>query len=315
MNAFVTGGAGFIGSHLVDALVKDERFYKVVVIDNYRTGLKSNLEHLDGQFIMIEDSISREYGHLSLREYLREHNIDVIFHLAAAPGVPISMKEPDVSHIENVVGTFNILEAARQEGIKRVIFSSSSSIYGGTASFPTVESANPMMEYNPKSPYAQFKMIGEHYCKMYSSLFGVDTVCLRYFNIFGPRQRADSPYAAVIASFLDCAANDKTPTIHGDGENFRDFTYVENAVHANILAATHPNSINGESFNVGTGGKISINEVHVASEAKPAQYVEARVGDVIGSQASIDKISSLLGYKVLVDFKEGMRRTKEWHNE
>ena len=134
-------------------------------------------------------------------------------------------------------------------------------------------------------------------------------------NCFGPRQRSDSPYAAVIASFLDCAANDKTPIIHGDGGQFRDFTYVENAVHANILAATHPDLINGESFNVGTGSKISINEVYMASGAKLAQYVKPRAGDVRGSQASIDKISTVLGYRVLVDFEEGMKRTREWHNE
>jgi len=215
--------------------------------------------------------------------------------------------------MENVNGTFNVLEAARQAKVKRVVFSSSSSIYGGKANFPTYEADFPMIEYRPQSPYAQFKAVGEQYCKMYSSMFGLDTVCLRYFNVMGPRQRADSAYAAVVAAFIDCAVNNKIPKIHGDGLAFRDFTFVDNVVSANILAATYPNLLRGESFNVGTGRKITVNDVHKVSGALPAIYSENRIGDVNGSQASIEKISKVLGYKVLVNFEDGMKLTKEWH--
>jgi nucleoside-diphosphate-sugar epimerase len=318
MNALVTGGAGFIGSHLVDKLVDDNRVDKVIVVDNLSSGLKSNLKkHLDSEpsnITFLNLDISKNDSKKLLADVMRAANIDTIFHLAAAAGVPFSVKEPMESYKNNDFSTFNVLEASRLSDVKRVVISSSSSIYGGSKSFPTVESDNAYLDFNPQSPYAQYKAIGEQFCRLYSNVYGLDTACLRYFNIFGPRQRADSAYAAVVASFLDASAGNKTPVIHGDGTQFRDFTYVANAVHANMLAGFHHEPIGGESFNVGTGSKISVNDIHKESGAPMAKYTESRAGDVYGSQASIEKISKRLGYEVLVNFKDGMSLTKEWYD-
>lgn len=315
MRALVTGGAGFIGSHLVDALVDDQRVSEVVVVDNLSSGLETNLlRYKDTYDILFKrDDLSSPHASKVLADLLSLCDIDTIFHLAAAPGVPFSVGNPLGSHANNDLTTINVLEAARVAGVKRVVFSSSSSIYGGLKTFPTVEAESAYLDFNPQSPYAQYKAVGEQFCKTYSKVYGIDTACLRYFNIFGPRQRADSAYAAVIAAFVDAGVHQKTPKIHGDGTQFRDFTYVDNAVHANMLAGFHPEPIGGESFNVGTGSRITVNHIHKASGAPPAEYTDSRAGDVHGSQASIEKLKTILGYEVLVDFDEGMERTIQWH--
>lgn len=313
MNALVTGGAGFIGSHLVDALVERSDFDEVVIVDNLSSGLRENFQHHGQDIAFYELSLGSDESHYALQKILNKHNIDVVFHLAAAAGVPFSVANPMGSYQNNDTSTMHVLEAARASNVKRVVFSSSSSIYGRKKSFPTIEAGTAYEDFNPQSPYAQFKAIGEQFCKTYTNVYGLDTACLRYFNIFGPRQRADSAYAAVIAAFVDAGVNQKTPKIHGDGTQFRDFTYVANAVSANILAALHPEPIGGESFNVGVGARISVNDIHKASGAPPAEHTDSRAGDVHGSQASIEKIKGMLGYEVLVDFDEGMKRTIEWH--
>jgi nucleoside-diphosphate-sugar epimerase len=314
MIVLVTGGLGFIGSHLVDALVEDKRVDRVIIVDNLSSGLMSNIEHHSRKdVLLLKYDIAAEHAVDILEETMKELKVDLVFHLAAAAGVPVSIKKPMNSYRNNDFSTINVLEAARRSGVKRVVSSSSSSIYGGNKPFPTVEADSAYQDFDPRSPYAQYKAVGEQFCKMYTNVYGLDTACLRYFNIFGPRQRADSAYAAVIAAFIDSAEHNKTPIIHGDGTQFRDFTYVANAVHANMLAAFHHKPIGGESFNVGTGSRISVNDIHKASGALNAKYVEAREGDVYGSQASIDKISRVLGYKVIIDFEDGMELTKAWH--
>jgi nucleoside-diphosphate-sugar epimerase len=315
MRALVTGGAGFIGSHLVDALVEDERVENVIVIDNLSSGLELNIkQHMPHGVLLKQHDISDQNARYILAKIMSDNRVTTVFHLAAAPGVPFSVKHPHASYRNNDFSTINVLEAARLADVKRVVSSSSSSIYGGSKSFPTVEADNAYLDFDPRSPYAQYKAVGEQFCKTYTNVYGVDTACLRYFNIFGPRQRADSAYAAVIAAFIDCAVHGQTPIIHGDGTQFRDFTYVANAVHANMLAGFHQEPIGGESFNVGTSSKISINDIHKASGALKAKHIETRAGDVHGSQASIDKIINTLGYEVLVNFEEGMRLTREWHD-
>jgi len=299
MKALVTGGAGFIGSHLVDKLV--DKGHEVVVVDNLSTGLESNLNYFDINVLKVSiENLPRMYQIFSMEKP------DIVFHLAAHPGVPKSIENPVGTHDVNVTGTINILEAARQNGVKRVVFSSSSSIYGGTLVQPTPESK----DCNPKSPYAMHKTMGEQYCKLYSKIYGLDTVSLRYFNVFGPRQRHDSPYAAVIPAFINCAKTDRRPTIYGNGEQYRDFCYVDNVVQANILVAIHQGRFDGEAFNVGCEDRITINKVHKLSGAPPAIYADKRPGDVMRSQASISKLKAI-GYNPNISFEDGMRRLLE----
>lgn len=305
--AMVTGAAGFIGSHLADKLIDMD--VEVFGIDNMRSGKTKNFEHHiyqnNGNYKIVFKSIE----HLCMYDYFKEFKPDVVFHLAAIPGVSYSVSNVRETDEVNVNGTANLLELCRDFKVKRFIFSSSSSIYGGSKSLPTSEK---ILE-NPKSPYALQKMIGERYCRLFSEQYGVETASLRYFNVFGPRQYGDSPYAAVIAAFADSIKNNTQPEIHGDGEQFRDFCYVDNVVNANILAATTEYNLSGDIFNIGCGGKISINSLHKIMKCSPAKYIESRPGDVRCSQADISKAKEILGYEVEVPFEVGIEKTLEWY--
>lgn len=304
----VTGGAGFIGSHLIRELTKTK---DVVVVDNFSSGTRENLEGVFG-LTVIEMDLSDDGAVDNLYTALIEHDVDVIFHLAAAAGVPFSVEHPTLSRKNNDTITSNVLEAARLAECKRVVFSSSSSIYGGVKDFPTVEEDDYRLDYEPKSPYAFAKMHGESLCRMYSSIYGLDTVCLRYFNIFGPRQQWEGGYAAVVAAFLKARIKNSSCNIYGTGLQFRDMTYVSNAVQANILAANHKELLMGEAFNVGTGSSVTVLDIHEAVGEPKANFLPERPGDVFGSKASIKKIRDWLGYNPSITFEEGIIRTINW---
>jgi UDP-glucose 4-epimerase len=302
--AVVTGSAGFIGGHLTEKLLKSG--YKVVGIDNMRSGLEStmDLHNSYSNFTPKYYDITSERVDRAFRELLP----DIVFHLAAVPGVAPSVKDPILSNDTNVNGTVNILNAAQKYGCKRVVFSSSSSVYGGSDILPTPEEA----PLNPKSPYALQKKFGEEYCQLFSDVYDLDTVCLRYFNVFGPRQRADTAYAAVIPAFCNSIKYDMSPVIYGDGEQSRDFCAVENVVHANILAATCDTEFSGDVFNIGCGSRITINSICDALNTREPIYAPERRGDVKQSQADISKAYDILGYKPLISYEEGLESTLYW---
>lgn len=305
--AIVTGGAGFIGSHLVDYLIKLNK--KVIVIDNMRSGREENIKHNLQSKKKLLEVIYEDIRSDSINSIFKEHKPDVVFHLAAIPGVAYSMDNIYETTNVNIGGTSNLLEASKKNGVKKFIFSSSSSVYGGSEVLPTPEST----QLNPKSPYAMQKMIGEQYCKLFSDLYGIETACLRYFNVFGPRQLGSSPYAAVIAAFAESIKKKTQPIIHGDGSQFRDFCPVENVVYANILAAKTDNKLLGEVFNVGCGGAITVDELHLMMGCKTAKYTSTREGDVKCSQADISKAKNILGYSPVMSFEKGLENTLEWY--
>jgi len=299
----VTGGAGFIGSHLVEALLGDG--CRVRVVDNLATGRLSNLAHLEGRFEWLE-------GNVADFEVCRRAaaGVDYVFHQAAIPSVPRSVKEPLSSHESGPTATINMLEAARQAGARRFLFAASSSAYGDTTELPKHEDMLP----KPLSPYAAGKLAGEHYVRVYAQTMGLDGASLRYFNIFGPRQDPSSPYSGVISLFIKGMSQGRSPTIHGDGEQTRDFTYVANAVAANLAAMRHPGPLGGEVFNVGTAQRTRLLDVVDAlnriyqTDLRP-DFQPSRAGDVRDSLASLDRTSRVLGYRPLVPFDEGLRRT------
>jgi UDP-glucose 4-epimerase len=299
----VTGGAGFIGSHLVEALLAQE--YPVRVADNLATGHRSNLAHLEGRYEWIE-------GDLADFEVCRRavDGVTHVVHQAAIPSVPRSVREPLLSHASGPTATLHLLEAARQAGVRRFLFAASSSAYGETAELPKREDFLPQ----PLSPYAAGKLAGESYVAVYARTMGLDGVSLRYFNIFGPRQDPSSPYSGVISIFARRMSQGLRPTIHGDGTQTRDFTYVANAVAANLAALRCPHPLGGAVFNVGTGRRISLLDLVAAinsilgTNLEP-EFLQDRPGDVRDSQASLDLIHDALGYHPVVDFEEGLRRT------
>ncbi len=304
----VTGAAGFIGSHLVDALLA--RGDTVKAFDDLSTGRAENLAH-------IRDEVDFTEASLLDREALRRActGVDVIFHQAALPSVPRSVLDPRSSHETNVQGTFELLEAARAAGVRRVVYAASSSAYGDQPGFPRVETMRP----EPISPYAVQKLTGELYLRSYAEVYGMETVSLRYFNIFGPRQAADSAYSGVIAKFATGLLQGVAPVIFGDGEQGRDFTYVANAVHANLLAAEAPvERVSGRVFNVATGERHTLNETYavmsglLGSSLQP-EYGLARAGDVRDSLASIECAREAFGYGVIAGFADGLRRTLDWY--
>lgn len=303
----VTGGAGFIGSHLVDKLIEDEN--EVFVIDNLRSGKTENIEHHynTSKFLFENRDIQDD----EMYDVFRIFRPEVVFHLAAIPGVPFSVVEPVESNMVNVQGTVNLLHLSKKFDVERFVFSSSSAIYGGSEVLPT----NEEVESNPQSPYALQKLIGEQYCQHFSKVYDLDTVCLRYFNVFGPRQFGDSPYAAVISAFLDAKKLGKQAKIFGDGEQFRDFCFVDNVVQANLLAAGHSDRFDGEVFNVGCEGSVTINQLKEQLEMNDVEYLPERDGDVRCSTADISKISERLGYNPTVNFEDGLKITRDWYME
>ncbi len=308
MKALVTGGAGFIGSHICDALVA--RGDEVVVFDNFATGLESNLEHLAGK-IRIHRGDVRKASDLAAAI----GGCEVVFHLAAMPSVPRSVEDPVTSFEVNAMGTLNVLNAARLHGVRRVVYSGSSSAYGDTPTLPKIESMAP----NPLSPYAADKLHGENAARVFHLCYGLETVTLRYFNVFGPRQRPDSAYAAVIPKFTDCFVNGREPVIFGDGEQSRDFTFVRNVVTANLLAASAKGA-SGRIFNVGNGVRTTLNELlrqiaDLCGVKASARYEPVRAGDVKHSLADISAARTILGYEPPVDLPTGLRATVSWFRD
>ena len=302
----VTGGAGFIGSHIVEELIK--RGMQVRVIDNLSTGRRENLRHLMDEIEFIEGDIR------DVTVVNRVMNgVHVVLHQAAIASVPQSIQDPKETTETNLNGTLHLLMAARDVGVRRVVYASSCAVYGDVPILPKVEDALPA----PLSPYAAAKLAGEYYCRVFYQVYGLKTVCLRYFNVFGPRQDPHSLYAAVIPKFITLAFAKKPLIVYGDGEQSRDFSFVENVVQANLLACEADEAV-GETFNIGGGKKTSINqlveELRKIFEADLSiAYSEPSPGDVKHSVASIEKAKRLLGYESSVTFRDGLRRTVEWY--
>lgn len=309
LRVLVTGGAGFVGSHLCTRLLNHQRVASVRVIDNLSTGKRSNIESILPQIEFVEGDLND--GPL-LQKALG--GIDVVFHVAAIPSVPRSVKEPVQSHLNGSHMTLLLLDAAVKAGVRRVIYSASSSAYGDTPSLPKTESMLP----RPKSPYAATKLAGEHYMKVFAECYPIDTCSLRYFNIFGPRQDPQSPYSGVLARFCTAYCNGDPMMIHGDGEQSRDFTYVDNAVDANILAMQRKDDLHGDVFNIACGERVTLNEVvsklnEITGHNRLPEHGPARPGDVKHSMADISKAGEELGYIPLVSFREGLSKTLEWY--
>ena len=305
----VTGGAGFIGSNLVEALI--ERGHMVRVLDDFSTGRRENLTPFLSHIELIEGSLVDPD---TCRRAVAE--VDYVLHQGALPSVPKSMLHPVETHAVNVDGTLNILVAARDANVKRFVYAASSSAYGDTPVLPKVES----MMASPKSPYAVQKYTGELYCRVFYERFGLETVALRYFNIFGPRQDPKSPYSAVIPLFVGTCMRNEAPKINGDGDISRDFTFIENVVFANLLACEAPITAVGEVFNVACGHRVSLIELvdviraEVGSGQKPV-FGPPREGDVKHSLADISKAERLLGYTPQVYFDEGIAKTVRFYRD
>lgn len=301
----VTGGAGFIGSHLVEELRRRDE--SVRILDDFSSGLRSNVpdgvEAIDGDVADQPTAAAAVAG------------CDYVLHQAAIPSVPRSVSEPLATNRANVDGTLAILVAARDAGVKRVVFAGSSSVYGNAAVLPKREDMRPV----PLSPYALQKLVSEQYCQMFTQLYGLETVTTRYFNVFGPRQQPGSPYSGVISLFIDALSTGKAPTILGDGRQTRDFTYVGDVVQGVLAAATTP-GVGGEVFNVAVGGRISLLElvrtlqIVLGTDIEPA-FGPERTGDVRDSQADIVKARQKLGFEPRIPFEEGLRRTVAWFLE
>jgi UDP-glucose 4-epimerase len=306
----VTGGAGFIGSHLAEALVK--RGESVRILDNFATGSRDNMAHLNGKVEFFERDITKP-------DQLSDafQGVDYVLHQAAIPSVPRSIADPLLCHENCATGTLNVLVAARDAGVKRVIYAASSSAYGDADS----EFKSEDMAPRPLSPYAVAKLAGEHYCQVFYEVYGLETVGIRYFNVFGPRQDPNSPYSAVIPLFITSMLAGKPPTIYGDGTQFRDFTYIENVIHGNLLACNADRErVAGQVMNVACGDSISLLDLvdalnELLHTSISPTFAPARKGDVKRSRAAIGKAQELLGYQPIVSFADGLARTLEWFRE
>jgi len=306
--ALVTGGAGFIGSHIVDALLSNG--CQVIVLDDLSTGRLSNLKH-------IKDKISFYKGDIRDREALdtAAKDCEVIFHQAAMVSVPQTVENPVDSAMVNEVGTLSLLESARKSNLKRVVLASSCAIYGDDSQLPKVEDMLP----KPLSPYAVQKLTGEYYARLYNDLYGLETVCLRYFNVYGPRQDPTSPYSGVISIFMSKAVSKEAPVIYGDGKQYRDFVFVNDVVRANLLAAS-TDGTSGKIFNIGTGKYVTIDRLWELTcdlcslNIKP-EYKPPRPGDIVESVANIDHSEKVLGFNPKYSFEKGLEITLNWYKD
>ena len=311
----VTGGAGFIGSNLVEGLL--ERGEKVRVLDDFSTGRRENLKPMvhgvagADRFEVIEGSIADfEMCQRAVQD------VDYVLHQAATPSVPKSLQFPRETNAVNVGGTLNMLVAARDANVKRFVFAASSSAYGNAEALPKVES----MPAVPLSPYAIQKLAGEQYCRVFYEQYGLETVALRYFNVFGPRQDPNSMYSAVIPKFVTACLKNEAPTIFGDGETSRDFTYIDNVLQANLRACAAPQRAAGRVMNVALGGRVTLTELangirETVGRGKPPIYTEERAGDVKHSMADISLAKELIGYDPEVDFSQGIAKTIAWYEQ
>jgi nucleoside-diphosphate-sugar epimerase len=304
VKALVTGGGGFIGSNVVRALLA--RGDDVRVLDNFATGSRANLAGLESDVQLVEGDLrSYERVHAAVR------GTEVVFHQGALPSVPRSVQDPLTSNASNVIGTLNVLLAARDSGVRRVVFASSSSVYGANPDLPKRED----MPAVPISPYAVAKLAGEGYCRSFTEVYGLETVALRYFNVFGPRQDPLSAYAAVVPNFITAALRGEAPMIHGDGEQSRDFTFVENVVEANLLAMS-AEGVAGRAYNIACGERTSLNDLvatiaRVVDRPIEPRYGEQRPGDVRHSLADTSRAQEELGYRVNVSLEDGLARTAQ----
>jgi len=304
----VTGGAGFIGSSAVRELLR--RGERVRVVDNFFTGRRQNLEEVLPQIDLRESDITDLPG---LRPAFE--GVDYVLHLAALPSVPRSVEDPVTSHRMNIDGTLNVLLAARDAKVRRLVYAASSSAYGDTPTLPKHES----MEPNPISPYGVTKLVGEYYARVFTRVYGLETVSARYFNVFGPRQDPTSPYSGVLSVFISALLAGRAPTIFGDGEQSRDFTYVDNAVAATLLACTAPGA-SGKILNVAVGDRVTLNQVFAVlrkitgANVDPV-YGPSRKGDILHSLADIREARAVLGYEPQVLLEEGLQRTVAWYRE
>ena len=301
----VTGGAGFIGSHLTEELIR--RGEQVRVVDSLITGHRKNLAHLSGVEFMEGDLADIAVARRAAQ------GIDYVLHQAAIPSVPRSVEDPITSNRANIDSTLNVLVAARDAGVKRVVYAGSSSAYGNTPTLPKHEG----MPTNPLSPYALQKLVGEQYMQMFTALYGLETVTIRYFNVFGPRQDPSSPYSGVISIFARALLENKAPTIYGDGEQTRDFTYIANVVDGVLRAVSAPNAA-GQVINVATGTSISLNRLfssmrEILGSGLQVAYGPVRSGDVKDSLADITRARTLLGYEPCVTFEAGLKKTIDWY--
>ena len=308
MKYLITGGAGFIGSNIVKELLSKGE--SVNVLDNFSTGRRSNLFEFENN-----PNLQLIEGDLRSFHLVRQavNGVDYILHQGALPSVPRSINDPITSNDVNILGTLNILEAAKEFGVKRVVFASSSSVYGNNPTLPKDET----LSVAPLSPYAVTKYSAERYCQVFYNIYGIETVALRYFNVFGPKQDPFSEYSAVIPKFIKLIIDDKEPVIYGDGSQSRDFTYVENNINANLLACISPNAA-GEVFNIACGARYTLNDLvdginKVLNKNIEPKYIETRAGDVKHSLADISEAKSLLGYEVKTDFYKGLEKTIDFY--
>jgi len=304
----VTGGAGFIGSHIVEKLVQAGE--RVRVLDNFSSGRRENLKPFLDKIELVEGDIRDFWTVIQAVE-----GVDFILHQAALTSVQRSIKNPLTTNEVNINGTLNILEAAKIHKIKRLVYASSSSVYGDTPTLPKIETMSPA----PISPYAISKLAGEEYCLVFYRVYGLETVCLRYFNVFGPKQNPLSEYAGVIPRFILSLLNSQKPNIYGDGEQSRDFTYVENVVQANLKACL-AESITGESINIACNQRYSINQLwntltRITAKRLEPLFLDSKPGDIRHSLADISKAKKLLGYEVKIDFEEGLKKTLDYYRK
>ncbi len=304
--ALVTGGAGFIGSHIASALASAG--VRLRIIDDLSTGYRENLEDITGEVDFVHGSLADEK---SLRRALED--VELVFHEAAIPSVPRSIEDPRQTHIASVESTFSLLLASRERKVRRIVYAASSSAYGEQPTLPKVENMLP----EPLSPYAVAKLVGEHYCQVFTRVYGLETISLRYFNVFGPRQDPSSQYSGVISRFISALLRGERPVVYGDGEQSRDFTYIDNVVEANLKAAESARGI-GTVINIANGERITLNKLLEELKfltGKPdvvADYREPRAGDVKHSLADISRARSLLGFQPRVDLRTGLQLTIDW---